>query len=780
MSFIPNHRSHVWSVADQALVSGTNFVCGVLLARTLGLEGFGAYVIAQTYLLYANIFQSALVVSPMMTVVPAEELAEGRRRLLEGFFGYTVIVLVCTVILVEVVAGVLGMLSPAIGLGELFVPLGAAMTAFQIQDWARRACYSESNNLQVFWADLLAYGGQLVAFASLGYCGRLTPATALWSSAAAFSLSLCAALATTGLWPRFSIAIEVIKEHGKASQNYFASWQLQWLASQGVILFGSAFVGQQAAGAIRAAQNLLGPVNVLFQWMDNILPVRATIKYRDSGRAALGAYLWRIGGVGILALGSFAAVLTHVDEPLIVFLYGEEYRPFAILVVFQALYYLFGHAYRMASYFRRALGETRELAIASAWWALVALVVAFVCVGALADRGIMLALVLGEVAGLIYLLTRHRATSASGGTHYVVRRADGSPYLLLPRANRKLMLGALSMYFPSRLTGKMYRQYLTWSVPLRGRLSMIETLPGLGESYPHVDALMHRFPGLSADHCGVLVGLPGVRSKLTLRLMDAGGVVHAYARIAYGKEAIDVVRREAVSLTTASALLPTGTYPKLLWDAEYREPEAYCLVESAGPEQPPPPVLSRAHFSALAALKMPSCIEWPPLLAGLTGRMLDTVGSGPHLPLCRRVAAHFAASPFVRCSACLEHGDFAPWNIRTSASGDLFLLDWEHSRQEGLPWMDAMHFAFQMAVLVRRNSPEQVARALTEVLDSPYAHDYRASFPELDLGSKTLAIVYLCRSIVEDIDGGNAVDTVHQNTRFAVLNVLIGDSEEVK
>lgn len=779
MSLIPNHRSHIWSIADQALVSGTNFICGVLLARTLGLGGFGTYVIAQTYLLYANTFQSALVVSPMMTVVPAEKSAEGSRRLLKAFFAYNLIVLAITVVLVELVAGILGYFWPTIGLGELIVPLGSIMTAFQLQDWARRANYSISNNRQVFLADTVAYGGQLAAFGSLAYFEHLTPATALWSSAATFALSLFVALFASKLRPDFRAAARIIREQGNASRNFFASWQLQWLASQGVILFGSAFVGQQAAGAIRAAQNLLGPVNVLFQWMDNVLPVRAAIKYRDSGRGALGAYLWRIGGIGILALGTFAAMLTLVDQPLIVFLYGEEYRPFAILVVFQALYYLFGHAYRMASYFRRALGETRELAIASAWWAFVALMVAFVSVERFADRGIMLALVLGEVAGLIYLLTRHREITSTGGTHCVVRRADGSPHLLLPRANRKVAIGALSMYFPSRYTGKLYRWYLSWSIPVRDRMAMIETIPRLGENYPHVDGLLQRFPNLSIDCCGVLISAPGARSKLTLRLMDVNGAVHAYARIAYGGEAIEIVRREAESLAIANTLLPAGAAPAVLWQAYYQEPLAYCLVESAGPEVAPPPELDKAHFSALASLVLPSRIDLAPILTGLSKRIRALAADGRHSSLCNRTATLLAGSVLTECSACLEHGDFAPWNLRTFPSGSLFLLDWEHSRHEGLPWMDALHFTFQMSVLVRRKPPGKVLRALMEMFELPSARAYRATFPELECALKTLVAVYLTRCIVEDAEAGLSLRTSIQDTRFDVLNELLAGHEEV-
>src|SRR5690348_7922098 len=54
-----------WAVADQALISGTNFVTMVLVARGLGSPAeFGTFTLVYSALLFANIFQVALVTQP--------------------------------------------------------------------------------------------------------------------------------------------------------------------------------------------------------------------------------------------------------------------------------------------------------------------------------------------------------------------------------------------------------------------------------------------------------------------------------------------------------------------------------------------------------------------------------------------------------------------------------------------------------------------------------------------------------------------------------------------
>lgn len=770
---LPVARSNFWSLADQALVSGSNFLCGILLARVLGLEAFGTYVVAQTYLLYASTFQSALVVSPMMTAVSVERNAEVRRSLLRGFLGYTLLVLAATGLAVQLLAWLLGRWAPAIGLGGLALPLAAAMAGFQLQDWLRRACYSESENRRVFLADSLAYGGQVSILLVLAWKEGLRPDVALWSLAAAFFASALIFLSLTRLWPSYRATRGVLRTHWRASRNFLVSWQLQWAGSAGIILLGTAMVGTQAAGAIRAVQNLLGPVNVAFQWMENVIPVRAAVRLRDGGRGALASYLWRLGVSGGLALGFFAGVLALVDEPLMVMLYGEEYRPFAILVVFQAFYYLFGHAYRMASYFRRALNETRELAVASAWWAAVALVVALLAVPGLADRGIMLALVLGEIAGLIYLLTRHRLDGA-GGTHSVVRRRDGSVQLLLPVANRRLGRAALGMYFPSRWTGRLYRAFLHWSLPARLSCKIAE-LNSPAVNFPHLRTLLAGFPGLTPEYCGVLASAPGPHAKLTLKLMDETAAVHAYGRLAFGEKAIDAIRREASVLRLLQDRPVNAQVPRVLHHAQLCEPDAYCLVESAGPECPAEPTLSARHFEFLARLAGGGEVSWPAVVARLRQDISPVVAGSPAEALCLRACDVLARASIAQLPECTEHGDFAPWNIRRSGDGSLFFIDWEHAVPQGLPWIDALHFVYQMEVLVHRSSPLQVKEAMMSLFAADGARDYAKLFPMLKGQEGLMAVVYLLRMLVLGASEGKALDSKCQAARLRVLATWMDD-----
>jgi O-antigen/teichoic acid export membrane protein len=389
------------------LVSGFNFVIGVLLARQLGLAAFGSYVIAQTYMQYAGGVQSALVAIPMMSAVPLERDPAAQHTMLRGFFAYAVVVLLLTSAGVTAVAWLVGRWSPALALGrgtELW-PFCAAMVSRSIQGWPRRALFACTADHAVFFSDLVAYGGQWCVLIFLASRGMLTLGVALWVMAGSFAISAAATGAAVKVSPDFRAVPGMIRRHGPPGRDYLVSAQLQWLGTAGVIMVGTGFIGTQAAAAIRATQNLLGPFNVLFQWMENVIPVRAALRLREGGREQLAVYLNRLSWIGFVAIGLFAGLLPTVDGWLLETIYGAAYRPFAVLVVLQALYYLFGHLYRMQTYYSRSLGRARDVARSSLWWAVVAVSSAVLTVNVLAERGIMIAALAGEVAAILYLVS---------------------------------------------------------------------------------------------------------------------------------------------------------------------------------------------------------------------------------------------------------------------------------------------------------------------------------------------------------------------------------------
>src|SRR5690606_9383220 len=162
-----------------------------------------------------------------------------------GFFGFSMIVCAATLVGVQLLAFALGQCFDALALGELAVPFAFLMVAFQLQDWLRRAFYVRSANREVLCSDLLAYGGHLLALLALLHADRLTPASALWAMSLTFGASAMFSVAVSRCRPDFRASVEVLRAHWRSSRDYLASWQLQWMASQGVILIGSGVVGAQ-------------------------------------------------------------------------------------------------------------------------------------------------------------------------------------------------------------------------------------------------------------------------------------------------------------------------------------------------------------------------------------------------------------------------------------------------------------------------------------------------------------------------------------------------------
>lgn len=765
-----------WSLLDQGLVSGANFVCGVLLARALGLEAFGAYVIAQTYLLYANTFQSALVVSPMMTAVPAETSTNQRRLLLRGFFGFMLLVMVLTSGGVQLIALVLGQWSSTLALGELAIPLGAAICAFQLQDWLRRAEYVADAHRAVFFNDFVAYGGQLIALGVLASDSRLTPALALWVLTGSFSLAGLVTLTRLKLIPSVAGIRIVGVKHWRASLDFLATWQLQWLGSSGVILMGSGVIGAQAAGAIRAVANLLGPVNVAFQWMDNVVPVRSARRFRDGGRAALSAYLGKANRVGMATLGVMTLLLLLTDEWLMTSLYGEEFKPYASLVVLQAIYYLFGNAYRTQSYYNRTINQTALLARASIFWAVAAMICAALLIGPLGERGIMYALILGEISGLAYLLwnrsIRPSPEDAAQSGHIELKMPRGAR-LILPVANPQVLRGVLSMYFPSRWTGRVYRSLLTVTLPAWHAMGFARPAD-LRSICVHLPLLVGLGTGTKQAWAGALLAAGGERSKFTIRLMRESGAATLYARVAHEPAAMKVIEHEARVLAALARTPAALSAPALVGHGALDAPAAYFLAETAGPESVAGNELSHRHYEFLTHLLQPGsslAIRQACTATEADWKRLVEEGSDP--ADLDRVRALLDRHGSVTLPACIAHGDFAPWNIRRQDDGSLFVIDWEHASLLALPWMDALHFQFQLDATVRRLPGRRVAASLLGVFLSPQAEGYRAATGFTADMARPLAALYLLSSLHAGCVAGRDRHSAGQAIRLRCLGHIV-------
>ena len=405
-ALIKRHRHVNWTLADQAVVSGSNFITGILLARFLGPESFGMFVLLQSIVLYFNSFQSALIFQPMMSAAP--QMAEQQRaNYLHGVFALQLMLCGVLSLLIVIITSIIYTFDFHIHLGidtNIIAATIAALLAFQLQDWQRRYYFVQEKPSSSFLIDTISYGSQVALLGIFYLNNTLNVANAFWIIAGASFTAFAVGFARDSLQPIFLHAQTVLKQGWRTGRDYLVAWQLQWLGTQGVLMFSAGAIGAEPVGGIRAAQNIVGPINILFLAMENVVPVMAAKRFSQRGINGLLAYLGRITMFGSALLIPVLLVLALFSVPVIEFLYGGSYVSYASLVIWQVANIFLQFYLRQVFFFLRTVTATGVIIRSGAIMSITSILIALFTVEQYHETAVMAALLCGTTAGLIYAL----------------------------------------------------------------------------------------------------------------------------------------------------------------------------------------------------------------------------------------------------------------------------------------------------------------------------------------------------------------------------------------
>lgn len=392
-----------WVLADQIIVSGSKFASGILVARFLGPDMFGCFVLMQIAQLYANGCQNALVISPMMVGAPRLGGSE-RDHYLSGMFALQTILSLVTAVVLLLLACGWRWLSPHASLeltqASRLSSLVAAMVSFQFQDWQRRCFFATGHARGAFVIDAINYLLLLLMIGAACVAGRLSVSAVFWIMAVSSSASFLAGHAVNRVRPDLRHGLDALRREVKACCDYLLSWQIMWLGTQGAFLIGTGFLGPQAIGGIRATQNMMGPFTALFQALDNVVPVHAAQRYQTGGIRAAVTYLRSVSARGAVVLVPVVGLIAVFGEPLTRLMYGERYVAFASLIRWQGVYVLSQFFVTQIYYFFRVVSATRSMFIGCCAIAATSTSVTFWSVRHYRATGVVIALVCGTLAGL--------------------------------------------------------------------------------------------------------------------------------------------------------------------------------------------------------------------------------------------------------------------------------------------------------------------------------------------------------------------------------------------
>ena len=150
-----------WTLADQTLVSGVNFLTSILLARYLGIEEFGRFTLVWMAVLFVISIQHAAINSPMMSIGPKQSKAEGSTYY--GAIFIQQIIFSCTIsLLLYIVVSLSGMAFSDLQVSGLALPLAITSFVCQSQEFLRRIFFTRGNIKRAFLIDAIRYLGQIV------------------------------------------------------------------------------------------------------------------------------------------------------------------------------------------------------------------------------------------------------------------------------------------------------------------------------------------------------------------------------------------------------------------------------------------------------------------------------------------------------------------------------------------------------------------------------------------------------------------------------------------
>lgn len=283
----------------------------------------------------------------------------------------------------------------------------------------------------------------------------------------------------------------------------------------------------------------------------------------------------------------------------------------------------------------------------------------------------------------------------------------GKPLLLLPNQPR-LAAQALELYpaqtTRSRLARLTARWLLRTRMPLGSNSVPVHLSPD--DAFVRWLAQLAQAPQNQIPQFAVLAGNPGSPGqRLIILLFDSAGQSTAVVKAGLTEEARTLIGQEQQFLENVPRTFPA--IPTLRSTFANERLQALALAFLAGRS----PAVQDEH-------SLPRVLgQWlqPQAQVAFSETRVgqELAASCGNHPIFKSHASQLERRS---CRAAVYHGDFAPWNVRVSPSGDWTALDWERGEVNGLPAWDWFHYVVQKSILVQHQKVESLAATLEALL----------------------------------------------------------------
>lgn len=355
-----------YAAIDQAVISLSNFVASILLARLVTPTELGVYVTGFLAIYFIRAIQNGLIIQPLNTIGAVSSQEEFRPYFTAAFIQQLLLAGSTSI-----GALALGWTLTRLGndtLGPAVFVLWFSFFTWQLQEFFRRTFYTRGSVRKAVWISLSA---NLIRLGFIFILSSFRPITGISGLNAIGWGSLFGAL--LGCWQARHFFTRPIKQ--KLISTWLENWRFgRWILGASVAewvvvdlypIIMAGMVSFAAAGAYQSLQNLVAPIHVLLRAMDTFATPIAAKAYHQSGLPRLSGILKKIylfSGIPVFGL----LILDLIFAPdLLYLLKGDTYLPFAQGIYIMAVFYIFLFINRPLQLAFRVLNKGRQIFFAN-------------------------------------------------------------------------------------------------------------------------------------------------------------------------------------------------------------------------------------------------------------------------------------------------------------------------------------------------------------------------------------------------------------------------------
>ena len=406
------------AVVDQGLVTGSNFLVSILLARWLTVEQYGAYAVAfAVYLLVIMLYQS-LLLEPMAVYGPSA-YRDRLRSYFKSLWSLHLAASLLIFLLCIVSAGIAFQRTPTSSLGGALVGIAVAAPLVLLSWLVKRAFYVQLSPGPPA-AAAVVYCAVIIAGLALAHKYQLlSPFSALllMGIAALVSAIPLAIYLMRGL-PATAGPVSVPEtwlRHWGYGRWALASSALQWVPNSIFYPIVSSFSGMVAAGQLRALMNFSSPVFQGYSALVSLLLPYAARIHHQEGSAGSGVLSRRITGLFVSGAVVYWCVLLLFRAPAFHALYSGKYSEVMYLLPIVALSSIFWSAFVGPATALRAMDSPATILVAVGIASVISAAVGVPATWAFGIKGALWAITISQALGFaaIHFLLRQKVQNAA-------------------------------------------------------------------------------------------------------------------------------------------------------------------------------------------------------------------------------------------------------------------------------------------------------------------------------------------------------------------------------